>query len=186
MGRDKALLPFRGATLAHTVARAVEAAAGNVFLVGNPHRHGFIGHGLTGNGSTGNAVVPDIYPGEGPLGGILTALRHSQADWNLIVACDMPALSTDFLGQMLDAAEHTAEHTRDADALVPTGPAGRPEPLCAVYHRRARQGLYAAFARGVRRVGAALEEVRSVPWPVPQVHYFQNVNTPEDWALYGR
>jgi len=171
MGRDKALLPYRGATLAQTVAQTVRAAAGNVTLVGSPNRHGHLGYG----------IVPDVYAGEGPLGGILTALQQSSADWNLMVACDMPGLTVDFLGQLLDAAD-----TCEGDALVPAGPSGRLEPLCAVYHRRSLQGLYAAFARGVRKVALALEEVRWVAWPVPELSCFQNVNTPEEWASYDR
>jgi len=170
MGRDKALLRFRGATLAQTVAEAVRAACGMVWLVGSA-RYGGLDYG----------IVPDRYPGEGPLGGILTALDHSTADWNLIVACDMPGLSADFLRQLLDAAVRS-----DAEALVPIGPSGRLEPLCAGYHQRSRQGLYAAFARGVRKVAVALEDVRYLPWPVAETSYFQNVNTPEDWAPYGR
>jgi molybdopterin-guanine dinucleotide biosynthesis protein A len=170
MGRDKALLPFRGVTLAQTVAQAVKTAAGSVSLVGN-FRYGGLGY----------EIVPDRYPGEGPLGGILTALDHSTADWNLIVACDMPGLSADFLRQLLNAAGRS-----DAGVLIPSGPSGRLEPLCAVYHRRSRQGLYAAFARGVRKVAVALEEVPSLPWPMAEAFYFQNVNTPEDWAAYGR
>jgi molybdenum cofactor guanylyltransferase len=171
MGRDKALLPFQASTLAQSVAEAVGAAAGTVSLVGKPRRDEFPGYGM----------VPDLYPGEGPLGGILTALEHSRADWNLIVACDMPRLSAGFLGQLLVAAE-----SRQCDALAPAGPSGRLEPLCAVYHRSSRQGLHAAFARGIRKIAVALEEVRTVTWPVPEVSYFQNVNTPEDWAPYER
>jgi molybdopterin-guanine dinucleotide biosynthesis protein A len=171
MGQDKALLPWEGATLGQVVATAVEAAAGSVCLVGSPRRHGHLPA----------PVIPDLYPGEGPLGGILTALQHSRADWNLVVACDMPELSAAFLRQLLDAADGC-----DADALAPADPSGRLEPLCAVYHRRCRQELYAAFARGVRKVAVALEEVRHLPWPVSEVSYFQNVNTPEDWAPYGQ
>jgi len=170
MGRDKALLPFRGATLAGTVAEAVGAAAGSVRLVGSLS-YGELGYG----------IVPDMYPGEGPLGGILTALDHSPADWNLIVACDMPALSADFLGQLLDAAG-----ARDAGVLLPVDPSGRLQPLCAVYHRSCRQGLGAAFARGVRKMAVALEHVPHAPGPVAEAFYFQNVNTAEDWADYGR
>jgi molybdopterin-guanine dinucleotide biosynthesis protein A len=171
MGRDKALLPSHGRTLAEAVAEVVSAVAGPAALVGGSQR---IDHG-------GLAFLPDLYPGEGPLGGILTALESTTADWNLIVACDMPGLKVDFLRDLMDTAEHC-----DADALVPAGPNGRLEPLCAVYHRNSRQGPYTAFARGVRKIAAALEEVRTVTWTVSEVSCFQNVNTPEDWAAYER
>jgi molybdenum cofactor guanylyltransferase len=170
MGRDKALLPFRGGYLAAAVAREVAAAAGNVALVGNPRRHGRIGYG----------VVPDIYPGEGPLGGILTALQHSAADWNVVVACDMPGVSSRFLGCLLDFAQAS-----EVDALLPAGPSRRVEPLCAVYHRRARQTLYAAFQHGVRQVAAALEGLRAAVFLAAEATPFQNVNTPADWVLHG-
>ena len=171
MGRDKALLPAHGRTLAELVAGVVSAAAGPTALVGGSRRIA----------DAEFAFIPDLYPGEGPLGGILTALESSTAEWNLIVACDMPGLKVDFLRSLLDAAEHC-----DVEALVPAGPKGRLEPLCAVYHRNSRQGLYRAFARGVRKIAGALEEVRTVTWTVSEVSCFQNVNTPEDWAAYER
>jgi molybdopterin-guanine dinucleotide biosynthesis protein A len=169
MGRDKALLPFRGGLLAESVARAVELAAGSATLVGHPRRY----RGL------GFPVLPDAYPGQGPLGGILTALRHASADWNLVVACDMPGLSAEFLRRLLDAAERSATH-----ALAPAGPSGRPEPLCAVYHRRALPAIEAAFASGARKASAALEEVGAAVLPFLEVTPFQNVNTPEEWASH--
>jgi molybdopterin-guanine dinucleotide biosynthesis protein A len=167
MGRDKAILPFRGGVLASSVARAVESAAGSVVLVGRAPIAGY-------------PAIPDLFPGEGPLGGILTALRHTRSDWNLIAACDMPSLTPEFLRQLLDAAADSA-----AAALIPQGPSGRPEPLCAVYHRIALPALEEAFLRGTRKVMAALESVPIVHYPVAQVAQFQNVNTPEDWAGYA-
>jgi molybdopterin-guanine dinucleotide biosynthesis protein A len=125
-------------------------------------------------------VLADHYPGEGPLGGILTALRHTSADWNLVVACDMPGLSAGFLSRILAAAEQM-----HPDALMPVGPSGRPEPLCAVYHRRALEALEAEFRGGQRKVTAALAAVRAERLPVGEVAMFHNVNTPEDWADYG-
>lgn len=129
----------------------------------------------------GYPIIPDIYPGEGPLGGILTALEHSRDDWNLIIACDMPAVSVEFLGELLAAAERC-----EADALVPASPAGHMEPLCAAYHRNCRQGLHSAFRRGIRKITAAFPEIRVVTWPVSETPYFQNINTPEEWAAYER
>lgn len=114
------------------------------------------------------------------MGGILTALRHTSADWNLVVACDMPEVSAEFLGMLLAAAEHSG-----ADALVPLGPGGQLEPLCAVYHKRAANSLESRFAGGIRRVTAALDGVSAVWFPVAELKPFQNVNTPEDWAGYG-
>jgi molybdopterin-guanine dinucleotide biosynthesis protein A len=170
MGREKALLPYRGGVLVEFVAEAVKLAAGSAVLVGSPSRLGAIGY----------PILPDIYSGEGPLGGILTVLQHSSADWNLIVACDMPAVSAGFLTGLLEAAE-----CQDADVLVPAGPSGRLEPLCAVYHRRSREPLYNAFAAGIRKVTAAFTGLRIVVFPIPELTPVQNVNTPEDWAGYA-
>lgn len=169
MGRDKALLPFRGAPLAEFVAGTVEAAASSAVLVGDPAIYPQIHY----------PVIADLYPGEGPLGGILTALRHTAADWNLVVACDMPGLSAEALTSLLEAAGRSARA-----ALVPVGPSGQPEPLCAVYHRRALPVLEAAFAAGERKVMGALAGLPAETWPVTEVSIFQNVNTPEDWAGY--
>jgi molybdopterin-guanine dinucleotide biosynthesis protein A len=170
MGRDKALLPFRGGVLVQHVAEAVKLAAGSAVLVGSP----------SGTLPLGYPVLPDIYPGEGPLGGILSVLQHDSADWNLIVACDMPEVSGEFLAGLLDAAERT-----EADALIPAGPSGRLEPLCGVYHRRSRQALHEAFAGGTRKVTAAFAGLRIARFAVREVMPFQNVNTPEDWAGYA-
>jgi molybdenum cofactor guanylyltransferase len=173
MGSDKALLPFHGDPLARFLAGLVERAAGRVVLVGNPAIASMVGY----------PAIPDRYPGEGPLGGILTALEHTESDWNLVVACDMPGLSAEFLAGLLDEAERS-----EAGALVPAGPGDRPEPLCAVYHRRLRAPLSLAFARGVRKIMAALEEEAAMEvrrFPVAEAGFFQNVNTPEDWARWA-
>jgi molybdopterin-guanine dinucleotide biosynthesis protein A len=170
MGCDKALLRYRGGVLVEFVARAVKLAAGNAALVGSPGRLGALGY----------PVLPDIYPGEGPLGGILSVLQNDAADWNLVVACDMPEISAGFLSELMDAAE-----SRDADAMVPAGPSGLLEPLCAVYHRRSREALYQAFASGIRKVTAAFTGLRIAVFSAPDLTPFQNVNTPEDWAGYA-
>lgn len=170
MGRDKARLPFRGSSLGEFVARTVAEAAGSVVLVGDPAEYSEFPF----------PVIADRHPGAGPLGGILTALHHTSADWNLVVACDMPGVSAKGLGRILESAGQSG-----ADALVPTGPSGIPEPLCAVYHRRSLGGLEAAFGAGERKVTVALSRVRTTMLPFEELSLFQNVNTPEDWAAYG-
>jgi molybdopterin-guanine dinucleotide biosynthesis protein A len=164
MGRDKARLPFRGSELVSVVADAVARAAGNVTLIGHSEL----------------PAIPDRYPGEGPLGGILTALHHTSSDWNLIVACDMPEVSGVFLSELLARAMES-----QADVLLPRGPDGLEQPLCAVYHRRALPVLEKHFSSGVRKVTAALESLAIMRLAVAELSVFQNVNTPQDWAAYA-
>jgi len=173
MGRDKALLPSTEGTLGQRVARVVAAAAGSAVLVGNPQRYGELGY----------PVIPDLYPGEGPLGGILTALTHTSADWNVLLACDMPRLTASYLARLLDAACDA-----EADILLPVGPSGRLEVLCGVYRKRAWGALNRAFAAGIRKVSDAakgVDKLRKIPFEVSEVSIFQNVNTPEEWAAHG-
>ena len=164
MGRDKARLPFRGGTLSSAVADAVREAAGSAILVGNPELGG----------------ISDRYPGEGPLGGILTALEHTAAEWNLIVACDLPEATGAFLRNLLEEAE-----AKGCDALLPHRQGGRPEPLCAVYHRDALERIAEQFAAGIRKVTAGMEGLDVYHLEVREALPFQNVNTPEDWADYA-
>ena len=169
MGSDKALLPYRGTTLAAYVAGQVERAAGSVALVGDPWRYSHLGY----------PVVRDLTPGAGPLAGICSALRSSPAEWNLVVACDMPGVTAAFLLGLLEAAAWSG-----AGCLAPAGPSGRPEPLCAVYHARCLAPITAALARGVRKVmdGLAATDLRL--HPVPEEDLLANCNTPEEWAVH--
>ena len=92
----------------------------------------------------------------------------------------MPEVSTDFLRGLLARAMASP-----ADVLLPYGPDGLPQPLCAVYRRHAGDVMSHHFAGGVRRVTEALAGLEVEPLVVAEVLHFQNVNTPEDWARYA-
>ena len=169
MGRDKALLPYRDRTLVQYIAAQVSSATGSVTLVGRPERYRALGY----------PAIPDVYPDGGPACGIQAALEASPAEWNLVAACDMPALTAAFLNTLLEAAESS-----EGDALVPISPSGYPEPLCAVYRRTCLSLLTQAVQRNVRRVTQALAGLRLVYRPVSEGVWFQNLNTPQDWAKH--
>ena len=87
MGRDKALLEVDGRAMAVTVARTLLAAGASEVVA--------VGGDAEGLSAAGLIVVSDRYPGEGPLGGIVTALEHF-APWALpvmVLACDLPRAS---------------------------------------------------------------------------------------------
>ena len=53
-----------------------------------------------------------------------------------------------------------------------------------MYHLRCRDAIGAALDRGVRKVTTGLAGLRVASWSVPESHWFQNVNTPEEWVRY--
>jgi molybdopterin-guanine dinucleotide biosynthesis protein A len=166
MGRDKALLPYRGTTLVEHVARAVQEAAGAVALVGDPARYASLGY----------PVYRDKFPGCGPLGGVYTALTVSATDWNLIVACDMPGVSVGVLRTLLASATDLG-----ASCVIATGPGGEPEPLCAVYHRRCLPVLDRAIQEKRFKMRELVTELDARATLVDAAT-LANVNTPSEWA----
>jgi molybdenum cofactor guanylyltransferase len=141
-------------------------------------------------------VVPDLHPGCGPLSGIEAALAATTQPLNLFLPVDLPLLPARFLGWMLRRAEITG-------ALVTVPRAnGRPQPLCAVYHRDLLPGVTASVAAGNYKVmavvtGAAQSRSQAIDVfdvellastypemhrfsPLPLYRWFHNCNTPED------
>jgi len=168
MGRDKALLAYRETTLVEHVARAVREAVGSVALIGDPDRYSNCGH----------AVYRDRVTGCGPLGGIYTALTVSETDWNLVVACDMPAISARALCGLIDP-----EVAPSSNCLMAVGPGGDPEPLCAVYHRRCLPILIRAIRDKRFKMRDLVSELEA-ELRVLDAAALANVNTPEEWAEF--
>ena len=168
MGRNKALLPYGGSTLVEHVAHVVRDAAGSVALIGDPARLGHLG--LT--------VIPDELPGCGPASGIYTALRVTQTDWNLIVACDMPSVTSEVLRDLLGAAA-----TSERDCVAASGPGCAPEPLCGVYHRRSLPALERAMRDKRLRMRDLVAEIGAELRPVSAAA-LANVNTPGEWEEF--
>jgi molybdopterin-guanine dinucleotide biosynthesis protein A len=165
MGRDKALLPFRGRTLVECVAQNVLAAAGSVKLVGDPSKYGFLGL----------PVIEDRTPDCGPLSGIEAALADSTAALTLITACDMPSLNPDFLDWILrEAANSTADVTWVEN-----------EPLCGAYRPSAHTAAAAALSNGRYKVLSAFANLNVRCLTPTDTSPLANANTPEEWASFG-
>ena len=172
MGRDKALLPYLSGSLVEHVARQVREAANVVSLIGDPDLYGHLGY----------RIYADQTPGKGPLGGIHTALSLRQADWNLILACDLPNTRAPELRQILKAADRAGT---SAECVVPWSNSSGLQPLCAAYHVRCLPKFQDALAHGRLKLRELLEELTCVALPDLDPDLFLNVNTPSDWANIG-
>ena len=147
-GADKALAKLGGETLLARLCRLLASAAGEVRVVAPRGR--YLDQGVR--------LVDDRWPGEGPLGGIVTALeaaREGASAWSLIVSCDLPFLNADWLCYLGERAAAS-----QADVVYPRSPAGD-EPLCACWRNSSAASLEAAFAGGVRRIRDGMDGLRA-------------------------
>jgi molybdenum cofactor guanylyltransferase len=172
MGVDKGLLEIAGEALIVRTARLVESVAGAAIVVGSPEL--YRGSGLR--------AIGDDWPGGGPLGGIATALRASDAEWNLIVACDLPYLTREFMEFLAGRARESA-----ADAVAPMNERGA-EPLCAMYRARCEPVIRGALEEGTRKVTDGLarvcvEYLEPAEWKSfdSEGLLFKNMNAPADY-----
>jgi molybdenum cofactor guanylyltransferase len=169
MGRDKALMDYHGLPLAGHIANELATVIQPVSLVGDPERYADIGH----------PVIPDDYPGAGPLGGLITALRTSRSRWNLVVACDLPGVSSEIFRRLLDQIQFL-----DVQCVIPVTPDEREQVLCALYRRDACGALLSALESGEPRLQSAVRRLQAHYWRVDSGEWSVNLNTPEDWNVY--
>jgi molybdopterin-guanine dinucleotide biosynthesis protein A len=111
-----------------------------------------------------------------------SALAATRSRWNLIVACDLPYLSAEWLDWLLRRALCSR-----GEAVIPRTERGI-EPLAAMYRRECGAPIAAALARGVRKVSDAVEGLRlDLVYPQewrridPSKLILRNMNAPADY-----
>ena len=173
MGRNKALLSFRGRPLVTRVYEILRPLFEDIFLVTNdPGPFDFVPC----------PKIPDRVPGKGPISGVDAALRHSRNPYVLVVGCDTPFLSHSLLKLL-------AGKTQDADLVIHCGPHG-PEPLCAVYGKGCLPLIEESLLRGDFSLMALVGRLRTRDIPAEEVAAvdpgflsFMNINTPGDFRM---
>jgi molybdopterin-guanine dinucleotide biosynthesis protein A len=166
MGRDKALLPHRGGTLAGYVAGEVAAATGGVRILGDRVRHAVLGR----------EIWEDEVTNCGPMGALLTVLRRTETDWNLLVACDMPLIECADLQVLTGAARGW-----EGDCVVACAPESGDHPLCAVYHRSALPAVERAIIDKQLKMIELIDSLLTLRCSTIPAAHLMNVNTPGQW-----
>jgi molybdenum cofactor guanylyltransferase len=160
MGHDKALVEVAGLPMAERVARALVGAGCA------PVR--FVGGGAAALAVLGRPVVADRFPGEGPLGGVVTALA---AGGDVVVAaCDLVDLDPATVGVVIGCGDGDRPRVAHTDRL---------EPTLAWWPASVAGALEREIAAGTRALHVALERVGYVPVRVP-AGPLRNVNTVDD------
>jgi molybdenum cofactor guanylyltransferase len=187
-GRDKALVRLAGKSMLQRTGELLASVCSETSIVAPPGKYV----------DSQWPVIADRWPGEGPLGGILTALHHvhhsaqahdSQSSghgrdslWALNLSCDMPFLTAEFLTFLWDRVSQSK-----AQVVVPQSTSGL-EPLCACWSAGSVAAIQAVFDTGIRKVTEAMkrlpmEVLDESVWKRFDSHgrLFWNMNTPQDY-----
>lgn len=173
MGRTKALVEVDGVPMAARVDRALrDAGCATVVAIGGAAEE---------LAPLGLAVVADVEPGAGPLGGIVAALEAfaltESTGWVCVAACDLPGLDAATIERLAAAA---AQHP---EATVIVARTDRLEPACALWNLDGAPRVRASYDAGVRAVHEVLDVVTAVAVDVDAAA-LRNINTPDDLGRY--
>jgi molybdopterin-guanine dinucleotide biosynthesis protein A len=163
MGADKATFEVDGIAMANRVSQAAtEAGAQEILLVGGTQAKA---KKLTGTWKK------DLYPGEGPLGGVITAVKSASNDSVVVLSCDMPFITGSVISSLVRGLQ-------DAQATV--GRTDRLNWLCAAWSKSeclsTLQSVWKRDEKAVHRA-AVLLDVAEIPVPAMAV---RNINEPAD------
>jgi len=170
MGTDKAQLRLEQQTFTERIAETLLEITDSVSIVGRD------------SDDSSLPSVADVYPKWGALGGIHAALAACSRKWAIVVACDLPFVTSELFSYL-------AAQRMDHDAVVPIQEDGRPQPLAALYRvdpcrQRATELIEAGRRRPVDLLDAvntrwvAFDELRNF---ARAQSFFVNINTPDDY-----
>lgn len=176
MGADKAFLELAGKPLILRAVELIREVVPDLKIVADPRK--FVTFG---------PVIEDVYRDRGPLGGIHAALTNTVAEWNLILAVDLPFVPVQFLKYLLVRAESSG-----ATVTVPSV-AGYFQPLCAVYRKAFLFSAEHALSEGKNKIDQLFRQVTFCAVSEEDmiangfhISIFRNLNTPEEWQAAKR
>lgn len=130
--------------------------------------------------SCGRLILPDAVPGQGPLGGIATALARFEASHRavLFMPCDLPGIMASHVIALCDAFEQG-----DAPIVAACTDRSMWNPLCAVVEVDQRPAIeQRATQPESRRVRRVWRELGARMVDFTDATAFFNVNSPDEMA----
>ena len=184
MGTDKAFIEIDGEPMVARAAGALRAAGAAPVLV--------VGGDRSRLSALGLYHVPDRHPGQGPLGGVITALGAldppggSGPDAVVTLPCDVKAPDPTSVRLVMErlagAVDRSEAGPPTADLVVPLG-GGVPQWTHSGWHRSCLPRLSEVFATGVRALNDAARKLRTVAVEAPGTCWYDDADRPEDLPL---
>ncbi|UCG27558.1 MAG: molybdenum cofactor guanylyltransferase [Bacteroidales bacterium] len=169
MGKEKGFMEYAGKSLIRYALEALEGLCGQIIISANSSHYDLLGY----------PVQRDIFPSSGPMGGIYSCLLRSETDHNLVLPCDTPGITSEFLEMLLNESD-------GFQVVISSSKPGLPEPLIGYYNKNNTTGLLPFIKTGNYKLMNYIETalVKIIPiYKRPEIfnsNLFININSPED------
>jgi len=168
MGQDKGLMLLNGKPLVNYIIEQLQSITNDIIIVSdNPEYKNF-----------GLEVIPDLIKDIGPVGGIYTALSHSENEYNFMISCDMPLIHS-------EAVNYLFENVGDSQIILPIHHE-KIEPLFGFYNKSCLPLWKELIDTGLIKMQALVQHFNLVKLNVNSnglfdKSMFTNINTREDF-----
>nr|WP_315177400.1 molybdenum cofactor guanylyltransferase [uncultured Flavobacterium sp.] len=162
MQSEKGLVLYQNKPFVEHIIEAVLPISSNIQLITNTNDYDYLAY----------KKIKDIVVDKGPLGGIYTALVHSETEMNLILSCDIPLISNEILLELIE------KHGTNFDVSV-FEDINRIHPLIGIYSKRILPVLKEAIDVNDLKMMRFISNVKHQLIPITDAkrHLFKNINS---------
>ncbi len=168
MGTNKSQLPIGEETLIEHILKQLKQRFAKIIISANDiKRYSSLGH----------QIVPDQIPDNGPVMGLISAVRAANDDLSFVQACDIPQTDYSLLRRMLAGAD-------GYDAVIPQNPGGKVEPLFALYRKSALHAMQHVLDHENGKATRIPAHCKTNYIPLSDTDRLRNLNTIEDYRAF--
>ena len=166
MGQSKAFMEFQGKPFIQYCIDALKPLVNEIIVVSDDVKFD----------TFEIQRINDEIKNAGPLAGLYTGLKYSEASYNLVLSCDVPCIETSILQKLIDTIDPEID-------VVQTESEGNTHPLIAVYQNSCALKLKNVLDQGERSLRIALNGLNSktIQLNGTEALHLRNINTPKEY-----
>ena len=165
--KDKSQLVYKGETFIERIMKQL-TEFNEVIIITNQKENDF--------SETNARIFPDLIEKIGPLGGIYTALSHSESEHVFVTSCDMPLIRQKFINEICSDLQY--------DIVMPVYE-NKYEMLFALYSRNCLKQIELLVQENRYKITGLLEDkslkIKKIPIGMDFYSTLHNINTKKDY-----
>ena len=162
IGTDKGFLSLNGKLFTQHSIDVLKPLVSEIIIVSNHSKYDVFGL----------QRVEDIIENAGPVAGVYSGLEASKTEYNLVLSCDIPLMTSHLLKKLIEAIDGTSE-------VIQIESDGQSMPLIALYKKQCKSTFLKLLNGGERRlrIVVAACKVKNIILEKEDAIVTMNVNT---------